>query len=196
MTTAYDAGAAFLQRHFDILLYACIGLAAVWALAPMLDNDFYNDDFLWIRAARNDMTWSNVLTTRVIGFFRPLINLSYFLTEKFAPANLTLYNSTQIALHIANTILLYHLFRQVLRDRTIAAATAFYFLVTFNHLGAVIWISGRTTLIASMFLLASLLVATHPNRHRRMAASILFVLALAAKEEAIIGSGLLVLIYW
>lgn len=68
-TTAYDAGAAFLQRHFDILLYACIGLAALWALAPMLDNDFYNDDFLWIRAARHDMTWSNVLTTRVIGFF-------------------------------------------------------------------------------------------------------------------------------
>ena len=101
------------------------------------------------------------------------------MSEKIAPGNLLLYNTTQIALHVTNTVLLYHLFRIVFRDRTLAATSAFLFLVTYNHLGAVIWISGRTTLIMATFLLSSLLAAVGPvTRIRRFTAWGLFGLAL------------------
>jgi len=186
-----------VHRHFDSLFYTCVVLTAVWAHGAMLDNELFNDDFQWLRAARHDMTWENVLGYRVIGFFRPLVNLSFFLMEKFVPGNLTIYNSTQIFLHIVNTILLYQLFLRLLRDRTVAAATALYFLVTFSHLGAVIWISARTTLMASGFLLAALLVAMHPaTPRRRIASCLLFTFALMCKEEAIVGMLLLPLVYW
>ena len=64
----------------------------------IVDNYLFNDDFLWLSKARHEMD-GNVLTFRVIGFFRPFINLSFFVTERLAPGNLPLYYVTNLLLH-------------------------------------------------------------------------------------------------
>ena len=72
------------------------------------------------------------------------------------------------------------------------------FAVTSVHSAAVMWISARTTLLATCFLLASLnvLLARAGTERLRIAVSVaLYVLALASKEEAIAGLLLVALLF-
>ena len=58
------------------------------AYGDMADNYLFNDDFLWLSSARYDMDAGNLLIFRVIGFFRPMINASFFATERIAQGSL------------------------------------------------------------------------------------------------------------
>ena len=162
----------------------------------IVDNYLFNDDFLWLSKARHEMD-GNVLTFRVIGFFRPFINLSFFVTERLAPGNLPLYYVTNLLLHWLNGILLFHLGYSLFRNRTVAAATAVYFLIASVHFGAVAWISARTTLFSTTFLLLSLILVTRAaaGKKRLVVSLVLYVAALASKETAIVGLFLVGLVY-
>jgi hypothetical protein len=172
-------------------------LLLLLCLAPyrgVLNNWLFNDDFSWLREARYDMRPGNILTLRVVDFFRPVVNLSFYLTEKVAPGNVPLDYAFNLALHFVCALLAFHLIDNLLKNREVAACAAALFAVTSVHSAAVLWISARTTLLSSFFLLASLAVLTSSKGTAivRVAASVaLYILALASKEEAI--SGLLLL---
>ncbi len=164
----------------------------------MTDNYLFNDDFLWLRQARNDMEPANLLTHRVIGFFRPLVNVSFYLMEQTSPHNIPFHYSFNLILHFLNTLLVYQLIYVLLRDRSVASATAVLFAVTSVHTGAVLWISARTTLLSTFFLLASLALMASRQGAKRfewVGPAVLYILALASKETAIAGFPLVLLIF-
>jgi hypothetical protein len=146
--------------------------------------------------ARYQMAPHNLLTFQVVGFFRPLMNVIFYITERVMPGNIPAYYATNLALHLANGVLVFHLVARLVRNHAIAAGTALFFLVTSTHYAAVGWISARTTLVSTLFLLSSMLVLVDMPRARwrQVVSASLFVLALAAKEDAVIGVGLLALI--
>ena len=163
----------------------------------LTDNYLFNDDFVWLASARNDMHIGNFLAYRVIGFFRPMVNLSFYAMERISPGNLPLYYYENMFLHFVNSMLVFHVTLAVVRDRTIAASTAVFFLVTSIHTDAVMWISARTTLLFMVFLLLSLLVLIRPPFHRGklIASLVLYILALLTKETAVVGALLVGLLY-
>lgn len=157
----------------------------------------YNDDFLWLSAARFDMHPGNVLGFRVVGFFRPLINLSFFAQEHLFPGHIALHYAINLFLHGANTILVYMLIAGLFNDRRVAGCAALLFIVTSTHYAGIVWISARTTLVSSFFLLCSL-VAVMRSGSSRLAfpcALLCYALALASKETAVAGILLVAALY-
>ncbi len=182
------------RTWYLILLFLC--------LAPyhgILDDWLFNDDFSWFRAARYEMTPSNLLTFRVVEFFRPLVNLSFYVMEKASPGSVTLHYAFNLVLHFLCTLLVFHLILSLLGNARLAAAASALFAVTSVHAAAIFWISARTTLLSTFFLLASLniLVSRRGKATLRVAGSIVFyILALASKEEAIAGLFLVGLLFF
>jgi hypothetical protein len=185
----------FLTRR---TLYLVLLFLSCAPYRGILDNWLFNDDFSWLRAARFDMTPVNILTFRVVEFFRPLVNLSFFVMEKAAPGNVPLQYACNLALHALCTLLVFHLILNLLRNERLAAAAAALFALTSVHAAAILWMSARTTLLSTFFLLASLTMLTSSAGTviLRVAAAIaLYILGLASKEEAISGVFLVGLLF-
>jgi hypothetical protein len=179
-------------------IYIVLFLLCLAAYRGILDNWLFNDDFSWLKAARYDMTPGNLFTFRVVDFFRPLVNLSFYVMEKIAPGNIRMHYGFNLFLHILCTLLVFRLIEKLVKSERLAAAAAALFAVTSVHSAAVMWISARTTLLSTCFLLASfdvLLSGGGRERLRLTAAIALYVLALAAKEEAIAGVFLVALLF-
>jgi hypothetical protein len=176
-------------RQITVAFYAAALLVCLGVYSGVSGTYLYNDDFVWMSAARYDMNAGNVLSYRVIGFFRPVVNLGFFVTERVFPGNLPAYYYTNLLLHLLNCVLLFHLIRRVFASAVLAAVTSMLFLVTSAHASAVIWISARTTLLSSFFLLASLVVLAHPRpgAGRAMLSMALYGFALFSKETATAG---------
>lgn len=180
------------------MIYIALFLLCLAAYRGILGNWLFNDDFSWLKAARYDMTPANLFAFRVVDFFRPLVNLSFYIMEKASPGNLPLHYGFNLFLHFLCTVLVFHLILKLLGSERLAAAAAVLFAVTSFHSGAVMWISARTTLLAACFLLASLnvLLSRAMTARLRLAVAIaLYVLALASKEEAIAGVLLVALLF-
>ncbi len=162
------------------------------------DNYLFNDDFSWMSRARYDMTPSNLFTYRVVNFFRPLINVTFYIFEHLAPGNLRLQYTFNILLHFICSALVFHLFIHILRDIRQAAVGAVLFAVSSIHTGAVFWISARTTLLSTALLLGAILVLISGKERGRLtviSSTTLFALALLAKETAIAGLPILLFIF-
>jgi hypothetical protein len=193
------ADAIFASASFQPILYLVLFLVCYLAYRGSLDNWLFNDDFSWLREARDGMTWHNVLTFQVVEFFRPLVNLSFFVMERLWPGNVPIEHALSIVLHFLCAALVLHLVMNLTRSRYLAAVSAILFAVTSIHSAAVLWISARTTLISTFFLLASIVVLTAPRGRERLrvaAATALYALALASKEEAIVAVALVLLVFF
>jgi hypothetical protein len=179
-------------------IYILLCLLCLAAYRGIFDNGLFNDDFSWLKAARYDMRPGNLLTFRVVDFFRPLVNISFYIMEKASPGNVPLHHVFSLVLHALCAVLVFHLILKLIGSTYIAAAAAVLFAVTGVHSAAVIWISARTTLLSACFLLASLnvlLSRAEPSRLRIAASVAMYVLALASKEEAIAGVLLVALLF-
>lgn len=191
------SGLAGKVDPFFVGFYVLCYLLCFLLFKGLTDNYLFNDDFEWLAKARHEMTMGNVLAYRVIGFFRPMVNLSFFTMERISPGNLPLYYYGNIFFHFANAMLVFHLMLCLIRDRTIAAATAVLFIATSVHAAAVYWISARTTLMFTFFLLSSILVLMRPpwNRKKLLISLLLYLVALLTKETAVAGAPLVGLLY-
>jgi hypothetical protein len=188
-----------LDRHFTVILYGLLFILCTVSYHGITDNYLFNDDFSWLREARYEMKPGNLVTHRVVNFFRPLINLSFYLMERTSPGNIRLHYSFNLVFHFLNSILVFHLISILLGDRWTAAAAAALFAVTSVHTGAVLWISARTTLMSTFLLMSSLTLLARgvkAGAKNIIWPIVLFVLALAAKETAIAGFPLLLIILW
>jgi hypothetical protein len=194
------AGAAHAWTGFAAgrTIYIVLFLLCLAGYRGILDNWLFNDDFSWLKAARYDMTPANLISFRVVDFFRPLVNLSFYTMEKASPGNVTLHYGFNLVLHFLCTALVFRLLLKLCASELLAAAAAALFAVTSVHSAAVMWISARTTLLSTCFLLASLdvLLARSGRPALRLAAAVaLYILALASKEEAIAGVFLVALLF-
>ena len=199
-TKSGDAACALPARDFPPrrTIYLALLFLCLLSYRGVLDNWLFNDDLSWLRAARLEMAPRSLLTYRVVDFFRPLVNLSFWLMERTSPGNVALHYGFNIVLHALCTILYFHLLAKLLGSVRVAFAAAALFAVTSAHAAAVFWISARTTLLSTAFLLAALLALLSERRARPLrvaGACFLYALALASKEEAIAGLILVSLIW-
>jgi hypothetical protein len=189
-------GSGLETARWRAAVYLLLYLLCAVAFHGMTDNHLFNDDFTWLDAARYSMEGGSVLTTRVVGFFRPLVNVSFRSMEWLSPGNIPLHYVFNLLLHFICTVLVFHLFSRLAGNAWTALAGASLFAVTSVHSGAILWISARTTLISSALLLGSILMLISGGRVRRTAvAGLLFALALTAKETAIAGLLIALLLY-
>ncbi len=115
----------------------------------------------------------------------PLTLISYQIDYFFAGENPAIFHSTNLLLHILNSILVLFLLRKLTKNSWVPFLTACLFAVHPLNTEAVMWISGRKDLLSALFFLSSLILyiqyKTKDTRLPYYVSIFLFALALMSK---------------
>lgn len=151
---------------------------------PDAGRGFIADDYRWIIDGRIQSPADLVHTfTSNVGFYRPVVSLSFAADYALWGSSPRGYGLTNIGLCLLTALALSLLARRLGLAAAGTAAAAAIWLFNFHAVNmAVLWLSGRTALLVTLFALAT---AHAVLRGRAMAAGVLCFLALLCKEEAV-----------
>jgi hypothetical protein len=180
-----------MPRHV-VLVWTAAFLAAY---LPDVGHGFVRDDFAWIVGARlaDHERWLDIFG-RHQGFYRPLVALSFLATERLGSSGAFVYGLTNLALAWTCGLLTASLGRALgLRPLPAALAGGVWLLNPHGINMGVLWISGRTSLLLTLFGVLAAMAAV--RRHGVMAGACAF-LAMLSKEEAVVLPLVLVVVGW
>jgi len=166
--------------------FAAAVLTVAWLLAyaPTIRGGFIKDDFGWIYHSRIDGPSSllSAFTTAQV-FYRPMVHLSFGLTEAIAGNNPVPYALTNLLLGLACAASIYMLGRAIGLVSWAALAGSAAWAFNFHGINmAIVWLSGRTSLLGTLF---STLAALAFLRNRTIAAGVFAFGAFLSKEEVL-----------
>jgi hypothetical protein len=161
-------------------------LTVAWLLAygPTITGGFIKDDFGWIYHSRIS-GWSSALSafTSAQVFYRPMVQLSFGVTEALFGNDPIPYALTNLLLGLSCAISIFFLGRSVGLAAWAALAGAAVWAFNFHGINmAIVWLSGRTSLLGALF---STLAAIAFLRNRAIAAGLLAFGAFLSKEEVL-----------
>jgi hypothetical protein len=167
------------------------GLVFVLVYATAVGHGFVLDDFSWIMRSRARQTadWPRLFLTS-IGFYRPLVALSFAANYALFGNHPLGYGLTNLALAILCGALIARLLLTVGLARGPAIFGAFVWLLNFHGINmAILWNSGRTALL----LIAGSVAAAIAVVEGKIVLAVLCLLAaLFSKEEAVMLPAVLV----
>ncbi len=185
-----------LARGRTILVLAIILLLATAVYSNSINNGFTNwDDHknVYENYAIRDFSAANIkhwFTKPLSGMYTPLAYISFAIDYKLGGLDPRIYHLVNLILHLLNISLVYFIAGRFARGKEIAGVVALLFAIHPMNVGAVAWVSGRSTLLFSSFYLAAfysyLLYLDHKFRNRYLVyALILFILSLLSKSAAV-----------
>lgn len=156
-------------------------IAAVYL--PDIGRGFVKDDFGWIRDARVGVVEpGRIVQLSHPGFYRPLVTAAFVADYVLYGVNARGYGFTNLILFLACVVAVWALIREAGPSSTAAAVGAFAWALNPHGINmAVVWLSGRTSLLLT---LCATLCAIAFLKRRRVAGSLLLFAALLSKEEA------------
>jgi len=156
-------------------------IAAVYL--PDIGRGFVKDDFGWIRNPRTGLVEpGRILQPSHPGFYRPLVTAAFVVDYVLFGVNARGYGFTNLGLYLACVVAVWALLREAGPSSTAAAVGAFAWALNPHGINmAVVWLSGRTSLLVT---LCATVCALAFLKRRRVAGSLLLFAALLAKEEA------------
>jgi len=148
-------------------------------------HGFISDDFAWISHGRIE-DWASVsrLFGTSVGFYRPLTSLSFGINYAiFGMAPLG-YGLTNLGLAILCAWLITVLASELGLSRPVASIAAALWMFNFHGINmAVLWLSGRTSLLLTTFSLIAVIASL---RRRFIVSTVCVGAALLSKEEAVV----------
>jgi hypothetical protein len=180
--------------------FALLGLAAAIAVfaavyGPLAGRGFVADDFGWIHRSRLDSpTDLRPLIPPGNDFFRPAVAASFAINHALFGSHPLGYGLTNVLLAVACALAVVVLLRQLALPIGAAVLGGAAWLFNFHGINmAVLWISGRTALLLTLFAAAAAALVV---RGRYLPALVPLALALLSKEEAVVLPFLLALWMW
>lgn len=171
-------------------------LVALLLFSSVIHSFFLSDDFVFIDTAKFEKKPFKLWVTPL--FIRPIIMLSFFLDHQAWGLSASGYHLTNILVHAVNSFLVFlvclsllKLFQAREEERNrISLLAGVLFLVFAGHSESIAWISGRTDVFATLFLLVSFWCYLRYRQNRNIAAVlfsyVFFILALLSKESVIV----------
>lgn len=187
-STPGAAGPAAGQRDRTPAI-AAAWLLGCFALAYGFDvgRGFISDDFGWIahsRSLSDAGTIRRLFVETPMGFYRPMVSVSFAANERLFGADPLGYALTNVALVLAIAAALIRLIEGFGFGRGPALFGAALWLFNVHGIGmSLTWISGRTSLLATLF---AVLAAIAVRRDRPRLAGMWVLAALLSKEEPIL----------
>jgi hypothetical protein len=150
---------------------------------PDLGHGFLKDDFVWILSSRSvDLSDVVALFKANVGFYRPLVSLTFAADYGLWGIRPFGYGLTNLAVFSGCAVLLYGLARRFTLPPAAALLTTAVWAFNFHGVNmALLWLSGRTSLLVTLF---SLLTTHALLMEARLSAGVLCLAALLSKEEA------------
>lgn len=123
------------------------------------------------------------------GYYRPLVNLTYFLDYTLWGMRAAGFRTTNLILHLLTCFLLYKLLWRYYESAMVPLIVTLLFGIHPVHSEAVSWTAARNNILVSLFSLASFYYYTCPKPEKRIlnifVSLIFFTLALLSKEFAV-----------
>jgi Flp pilus assembly protein TadD len=161
--------------------------APVWDDADLTINNPFLRSFAGLARIVSTDIWTASAKGEPSSFYRPLAMISFFINRAAGNTSAS-YHFVNIALHATNAILIAMLVRKHMADARIVAIVvpALWFVVAPINSEAVAWISGRFDLLATMFVLAALVMNASALRFARVGVVAFLIAAILSKEAAIV----------
>ncbi len=168
-----------------------LGLAWLTACLVLLyafdmGRGFVKDDFGWIlhsRLAKWPDVWA-AFADPPGGFFRPIVALSFGIDERLFGLTPAAYAWTNLAVVVVTGVAVVCLAESLGLGQGAAVGAAAFWALNFHGVpGALMWISGRTSLLTTMFAACAALAVV---RRRHAAGGALTFCALLSKEEPLL----------
>jgi Tfp pilus assembly protein PilF len=190
------------SKWTHVVFIILIAAASILVYFGTIRTGFVGDDEPLISGQTNFLKdWSNLKivwdkpypadTYEPIPFYRPLISLVNFINYHFSQKAAHGYHQVNVAFHTANVILLYLLIFLIFKNELLSLFTSLFFAAHSIHVNSVVWISGRTDVIACFFLLLMAILFVKRKDHTGILRVLLFIgsiiayiLALFSKETA------------
>lgn len=159
-------------------------VAFLLAYLPDIGHGFVSDDFTWLVTARGFLdNPSLVALGNTTDFLRPVVTLSFASNLALLGGGPAAAALTNLFLVLASAALIYGVCRALPLSPPAAIAAAATWMFNFHGINmSLLWISGRTSLLLTLFaVLTALLVL----KHRPWTAALCCGAALFSKEEAV-----------
>jgi len=168
----------------SLLFFVCASFLIYW---PVIDHYFVSDDFKVLYRVCLEHTLF------IKKFFRPLSDISIFLTYQLSGLNSSIFNSFNIIIHGVNSHLVFLTslyFGRTLGEKSrnfFAISSAVIFLTYPFHNEAVVWLLGRGASMACMFSLLSVIsfYKIENRRLKRWMVCIGYFISMSAFESTI-----------
>jgi hypothetical protein len=160
----YSYGGCSRNRRDTLILFLVLAVQ-VLIFAPHAGRGFISDDYTWLTNVVEDgeIDWWKPFSEGT-GFYRPLVSLSFGIQYRLHGLSPGPYGWFNLILHLLNIVLVYRLLLAIDFTKVYALPCAILFALNAKAVTmAVGWISGRTTLLHSFFLLAALLIYVKQN---------------------------------
>lgn len=147
-----------LRARPVVIAAAALGLVVLVAFIyrDAARSYFFNDDFQWLRGAR-DFAAANLLhIERYNHFYRPIIEIYFYLGRGLFGCNAFPFHVASIAIHLINTLLLYLFARTLTGSEPFAGLAALFFAVQPGHAEAVAWVGAITDLLPALWYLLAI----------------------------------------
>jgi hypothetical protein len=175
------------------ILSALLVTALASIYVPSVGHGFVKDDFVWIARSHVESAADvSRLFQAPTGFFRPLVSISFALNRAVSGLDPLGYGLVNVALLFGCCLAIVLLAQALSFSRPAALFGAALWAFNFHGINAaVLWISGRTALLVTLF---AVLGAAHFVRGWYGLASGFLFLAMLSKEEGLAIPG--VLLVW
>jgi uncharacterized membrane protein YhdT len=186
----------------SLLMLAAILVLTTAVYLPCLSASFVYDDYLYVvdnpMVTGSDVSLGRVVTepfpwrAHSLQWYRPLTTLSFRLNAPGGRLSGPAFHSVNLALHLLVVVLAFVWFRQHVNADSSALLGALLFAVMPGHAEAVLWVSGRSELLATAACVAALIaLGSSSSRLRLTLPSLLLGIGLAAKESAVVLVGII-----
>ncbi len=159
-----DSKSTFIDEWAEPLIFGGLALACVFVFGQTVSFDFINlDDHSYVYLNGPLLSGLNVETFKwAFGTFHssnwhPLTWLSHALDVNLFGLNAGAHHAVNVILHLANSCLVFIVFRAYTGDLWKSAVAAFLFAVHPAHVESVAWISERKDVLSTMFWLLTML---------------------------------------
>ena len=176
-----------------VLAGLVLGGAFLAIYLPDIGHGFISDDFRWIREGQFSTAADVVrIFQSNIGFYRPLVSLTFGVDAHLWGGQAFGYAVTNLLLWAMNALLLFVLARRLRLSSAAALVTTAVWALNFHAISmALLWLSGRTSLLAGAFGLAATLCVVsrdedQPRFRSWVLAGVLSLLAMLCKEDAVV----------
>ena len=191
------------SKWIHLVLVVLIAGVSILIFYKTSGFDFITDDWRLIYDQKDFLDqWSNLKvvltqpfpaeTYEPLPFYRPMITLVNFANHHLLGNSTFGYHIVNLGFHALNSILIYLLIFLLFKRELLAFLSALFFSAHPIHTNSVVWISGRTDMVACFFVLLTLILFFKRKDHAGAWRSILsagallsYLLALFAKEMAL-----------
>lgn len=167
------------------LAFAWVVVCLALIYLPDLGRGFVKDDFRWIVTSRlqglGDLR--RVFVETPMGFYRPLVAISFGVSHSWFGLNPFAYGLTNLLLVVAIAASIVVLVRAIGMSAGAGVFAAALWAFNFHGINmAILWISGRTSLLATLFAVWAACAFT---ASRFLLTGVFVLLSLLSKEEPI-----------